>query len=216
MLGDSPVELTKKRINQIKSVFPIPREQCVLWADAEFDLRSSGIVVTDKGVFIKTDVAVFEKKKHNTDNAFKSALYYYQWENFEPSWFTEIDDDNKALSVDKECYGKYIEVCKALSLKEQDDNLFYYLGNHNDTDIDTTIAKTAPAAFSGVVSSETAVFAEQKSHVNTTSGHGEMAEEAITYLDKLFGMDAKVVGRDNAKDGADRFVNGVHIQTKYY
>ena len=96
------------------------------------------------------------------------------------------------------------------------DNLFYYLGNHNDTDIGTTIAKTAPAAFSGVVSSETAVFAEQKSHVNTTSGHGEMAEEAITYLDKLFGMDAKVVGRDNAKDGADRFVNGVHIQTKYY
>ena len=216
MLGDSPVELTKKRINQIKSVFPIPREQCVLWADAEFDLRPSGIVVTDKGVFIKTDVAVFEKKKHNTDNACKSALYYYQWENFEPSWFTEIDDDNKALSVDKECYGKYIEACKALSLKEQDDNLFYYLGNHNDTDIGTTVAKTAPAAFSGVVSSETTVFAEQKSHVNTTSGHGEMAEEAITYLDKLFGMDAKVVGRDNAKDGADRFVNGVHIQTKYY
>ena len=216
LLGDSPVELTKKRINQIKSVFPIPREQCVLWADAEFDLRPSGIVVTDKGVFIKTDVAVFEKKKDKTDNASKSVLFYYQWEDFEPSWFTGIDDENKALLVDKECYGKYIETCKALSFKEQGDNIFYYSGNHDDTDIGATVAKTAPTAFSGVVSSDTAVFVEQKSHVNSTSGHGEMAEEAITYLDKLFGMDAKVVGRDNAKDGADRLVNGVHIQTKYY
>ena len=29
------------------------------------------------------------------------------------------------------------------------------------------------------------------------------------------GKDAKIVGGDNAKDGPDRMVNGVNIQTKY-
>lgn len=42
-----------------------------------------------------------------------------------------------------------------------------------------------------------------------------MVEEALTILDKLFGNDATIVGRDNAKNGADRVVNGVNIQTKY-
>lgn len=60
-LGQSPLELTEKQINQIKKTFPIPREQCILWADAEFDLRPSGIAVTGNGVFIKTDVRVFGK-----------------------------------------------------------------------------------------------------------------------------------------------------------
>ena len=53
-LGDSPITLTTRKINQIKATFPIPREQVILWADAEFDLRPSGIAVTNKGVFIRT------------------------------------------------------------------------------------------------------------------------------------------------------------------
>lgn len=51
--------------------------------------------------------------------------------------------------------------------------------------------------------------------VNTKTGHGEMAEEALTLLDKMAGKDAVVVGRTNKKDGADRLVDGVQIQTKY-
>lgn len=31
-----------------------------------------------------------------------------------------------------------------------------------------------------------------------------MAEEVINMLDRLHGFDAKVISRDNAKDGADR------------
>ena len=214
-LGESPVELTNKKISRIKNTFPIPREQCVLWADAEFDLRPSGVIVTNKGVFIKTNVSVFEKKKDKNSSG-KSDLFFYQWENFEPEWFTEIDDNNKALLVDTACYGKFINACKELSTDSKPDRLFYYSGNTNDTNLEETVLKTSAISYSGVVSSETAVFTEQKSHVNTPSGHGEMAEEAITYLDKLFGLDAKVIGRDNAKNGADRLVNGVNIQTKYY
>ena len=35
-------------------------------------------------------------------------------------------------------------------------------------------------------------------------------------LDRLHGFDAKVIGRDNAKDGADRQIGDIFIQTKYY
>lgn len=46
-------------------------------------------------------------------------------------------------------------------------------------------------------------------------GHGHAAEVANTYLDRLRGRAAKVVGNDNAKNGADRLVNGELLQTKY-
>ena len=45
--------------------------------------------------------------------------------------------------------------------------------------------------------------------------HGFAAEQANNLIDLLHGKDATVVGGDNAKDGADRLVNGQLIQTKY-
>lgn len=52
-------------------------------------------------------------------------------------------------------------------------------------------------------------------NVTTKTGHGFAAENANTKIDKLMGKDAKVIGGDNAKHGADRSVNGQQIQTKY-
>ncbi|MCY7407485.1 MAG: hypothetical protein LH631_08930 [Alkalinema sp. CAN_BIN05] len=46
-------------------------------------------------------------------------------------------------------------------------------------------------------------------------GHGFAAEKANHLKDILAGKDAKIVGGNNAKNGADRLVNGIHIQTKY-
>lgn len=56
-------------------------------------------------------------------------------------------------------------------------------------------------------------FDEEKFHAR--QGHGFAAEEANTLYDKLTGHDAKVVGNDNVKNGADRLVDGVYIQSKY-
>lgn len=47
-------------------------------------------------------------------------------------------------------------------------------------------------------------------------GHGFAAEEANNKIDISLGRSAKIVGGDNAKNGADRLVNGDLIQTKYY
>jgi hypothetical protein len=46
--------------------------------------------------------------------------------------------------------------------------------------------------------------------------HGIAAEQANTIDDILQGRNARVVGDDNAKNGPDRIVNGVRIQTKYW
>ncbi|HEY1129744.1 MAG TPA: hypothetical protein VGF12_10105 [Roseateles sp.] len=47
------------------------------------------------------------------------------------------------------------------------------------------------------------------------AGHGFAAEKANHLYDQLSGKDAALVGADNAKNGADRRVDGKFIQTKY-
>lgn len=47
------------------------------------------------------------------------------------------------------------------------------------------------------------------------TGHGFAAEDANALHDRFHGKRVDKVGVDNAKNGADRIVNGVEIQTKY-
>ena len=213
-LDISKVELSKINVSKLKKIFPIPNEQSILWADAEFDLRPNGIVVTDYGIFIKTDVSVFANKKANN----KSQLLYFKWDSFNARWFiSDSADENKALLVDKKCSQHFIEACKAIShyyIEDDEETYQYFSSNDN---IDTLISEVAPVAVAGVKSAESAVFVENKSSIKTPAGHGEMAEEAITMLDKISGLDAKVIGRNNAKDSADRIIeDDTFIQTKYY
>ena len=46
-------------------------------------------------------------------------------------------------------------------------------------------------------------------------GHGFAAERAEHVRDLYHGEEVKILGDDNAKNGADRLVNGVEIQSKY-
>ena len=56
-------------------------------------------------------------------------------------------------------------------------------------------------------------YAEEKFH--GARGHGYAAERANNLYDTFTGKDAQIVGDDNAKNGADRIVNGANIQSKY-
>ena len=46
-------------------------------------------------------------------------------------------------------------------------------------------------------------------------GHGIAAERANNFIDIIQGKEAKILGDDNAKDGADRILDGIKIQSKY-
>jgi hypothetical protein len=48
------------------------------------------------------------------------------------------------------------------------------------------------------------------------TSHGFAAEKANHYADKISGKNAKIIGDDNSRNGADRLVNGQEIQTKYF
>ena len=56
-------------------------------------------------------------------------------------------------------------------------------------------------------------FDEEKFH--GSRGYGYAAERANTLYDKLTGHNSAILGDDNAKNGADRIVDGTFIQSKY-
>ncbi len=69
---------------------------------------------------------------------------------------------------------------------------------------------SASTAIPGSVNNygDTVVFGPER-------GHGIAAERANHFVDVLKGRDASHVGGDNAKNGPDRLVNGINIQSKY-
>lgn len=236
-LGESPLKLTDFRIKQLKDIFPIPREQNILWADAEFDLRPSGIVATDRGVFIRTNVGFMDGKlgisnaeidtmtgeeqeaykQHQTQfHGGKPVLLYYSWDDFDTAWFvSESELENKALLVERQCAQRFVDVCRTISADQVAAMATEIIVDGAES-FDAKPVVASVAAGAAVESAQIAVFAEHKAAINTPAGHGEMAEEAITLIDKFQGLDAKVIGRDNAKDGADRVIGDIFIQTKYY
>lgn len=211
---ESPLPLTEAIAAKVKSAFPIPREQTVVWADAEFDLRPSGIAMTEKGVYVKADAdafAVSGKEKR------QSRLFYFEWEYFEPDSFASDGESNLALTVDEACRGQFISRCQALGSLEDDRTAG--IDSEFATELateDDTAVKAAAVAAAATINSNGEVFVEQRAAVNNPAGHGELAEEANSIIDRLQGHQAEILGRDNAKNGPDRSVDGVLIQTKYY
>ena len=207
---ESPLPLTEANAAKVKSAFPIPREQTVVWADAEFDLRPSGIAMTEKGVYIKADAdafAVLGKEKR------QSRLFYFEWAYFEPGPFASDSESNLALTVDEACRGQFVSRCRAIRGLEDD----RAAGIDSElATVDDTGVKAAAVAAAATINSNGEVFVEQRAAVNKPAGHGELAEEANNIIDRLQGHQAEILGRDNAKNGPDRSVDGVLIQTKYY
>lgn len=56
-------------------------------------------------------------------------------------------------------------------------------------------------------------YEEEKFHAR--QGHGFAAERANTLYDNFTGHNSKIVGDNNKKNGPDRIVDGVYIQSKY-
>lgn len=207
---ESPLPLTEANAAKVKSTFPIPREQTVVWADAEFDLRPSGIAMTEKGVYIKADADAFAVPGKEQR---QSRLFYFEWAYFEPGSFASDGESNLALTVDEACRSQFVSRCQALRGLEDD----------RAAGIDSELAtvgdaavKAAAVAAAATINSNGEVFVEQRAAVNNPAGHGELAEEANNIIDRLQGHQAEILGRDNAKNGPDRSVDGVLIQTKYY
>lgn len=204
-LGKSPTDLSLENCKKIYSQFPVPREQKILWADVIFDRRISGLVLTNVGCIIKAKpdiVKEYNEKISEKRDRVKSIFHYIKWE------FFSIDDfEIKYINNKKVIYFNNSKVLDAANSVK----FFYtYDGVYKD------IVKEATISAENIFSDIKSVIPMNYAAVNTKTGHGEMAEEALTMLDKLSGKEAEVVGRTNEKNGADRLVNNIEIQTKYY
>lgn len=223
-LPESIVPLSNSNISKAKKTFPIPFEQELLWIDAEFDLRPSGIVVTNEGVFIKTNTDIIPlKKKQDEDEEVEikpSVLYYFKWDSFEPTLFiSENPSENIILSVDPKCQKAFMNACKEFSIEVPHAQELGYIQYYSNEEIENIISSSITMA-AGIQSAEKTIFVENNSINNTPAGHGVMAEEFNSMIDNLQGHKSKVLGRDNAKNGPDRVldsgVDKIFIQTKYH
>lgn len=95
--------------------------------------------------------------------------------------------------------------------------LLRYFGEVEEIQSDPDNKISVGAIVSGItygnVSNASSMYFDDK--ILSPRGHGFAAEHANHLWDVYHGNDAKIVGDDNAKNGADRIVNGVNIQTKY-
>ncbi len=107
-------------------------------------------------------------------------------------------------------YCQYNSVKKEKSLSNLPDN-------YKDININMDSSYNEGSTASGItysnVSNASSIYFDDK--ILTPRGHGFAAEHANHLKDLYQGKSAKIVGDDNAKNGADRFVDGVNIQSKY-
>ena len=221
----------------------IPIGKCEVFCadDLPDDKRKKAIKVFAPGINADSIIGVIDNSvSHNSSAGALFADFKFYFTDFphkpKKIWYDEI----KALSVSKKS-GKSQETEKAIIIELNDGTVHEWqcasvkmqpivdfltemkdLSDHpgleyedihielkDDSNPGATAGGTAAAAKDTV----NKVFEEEKFHAR--QGHGFAAERANDFYDRVHGHDAKIVGDDNAKNGADRIVDGIFIQSKY-
>lgn len=214
-LSDSPTELSEKNKKKIHTYIPVPFDFEILWADINsFGGFPSGVVLTNKGLVLKAPRPTFKDKKKERD---KEKIYRipYQiilWDYFDPTDY-EIVKSVEGNSFTLKQDGKILSVFQDASLLKFLTRYSDYLARIDDY----TNLMVENAVWSEVenLNMENAAFNAAYGENQSKTGHGIYAEEVGSVLDKLSGEKSTVVGRDNAKNGPDKIVNGSPVQCKF-
>ena len=235
-LGKSPFELTDSNIKKIKRRLPVPTDYNIVWADIDsLNGYPSGIVITEQALVYKAPKELVRKKrKSNIDKAenkkekriakqLKIIYRIIPWEYFDP----------KEFSFNLGTIGKlsyyYLESDETIQTAFKSKKLFDFLYNLKNEEVkrirrEEIICKKMQEETlnTAIFTADNTIFFEDTymgaayGEGNNKTGFGVYGEEASTKLDKLNGEDASVVGRDNAKHGPDKIVNGQAVQMKCY
>lgn len=213
-LGDSPSELFCKSVKSLRQSFPIPVEQTIIWAYTLKETnRVGGIVVTDKGVFVKTIVNVFEEKTLKKENRKVSELFYYPWITFNPNDFLPGGTLNAIFSLNNKDLNNFFNACKTY---QDYKNVAIAKASNYYAHAEEVIGGDSVSISGSLLKGNLKFTRDNGFGNNPQAGFGLFAEQANNMADLAHFKNAKVVGGDNAKNGPDRLVNGVRIQTKYY
>lgn len=217
-MPESPTELSEGNCKKIKSYMPVPTDFNILWADIKsFSGYPAGIIITDKGIVFKASRKDLKANKNKESSREKELKIYYQiilWEYFSPDQYEFVLENVDGIQV----YALKIDG-KVVSFFDNK-TVYNFFENYND-ELERLEEEAynfnAEAALSEVetLGFEQAAFNAAYGADQSATGHGIYAEEGGTILDKLHGDQATVVGRDNAKNGPDKLVNGKPVQCKF-
>ena len=184
----SNTKLSEKDKKKMYNNFPIPKDHEILLFDNIDNNKKCGIIITNIGVFFYN-----RKDKKDKNNC---IYHYFKWEYF------NLED----FKLKKNLENKYDVIFNGKKILEinQTTNFFKsYTNTYNK------FIKEAIVSSENIFIDLETVIPENFAKVNSKHGHGEMAEEVLTLLDKLQGKNAEVIGRNNKKNIDDRIVNGI-------
>lgn len=227
-LPESPTVLGKANTKKIHEYIPVPTDHKIKWADiSSFGGYPAGIVITDRGLIVK---ATRDEVKHNNEHAKEQkkqsgskekvniVRVEYQiipWEYYSPEDYEVV-----AFDAGKGKTRYTLKAGKTELAQFQSTALFQLFQKYKKLAIEQrelAEATVENSTFSAIntVNVEGVMFNAAYGADQTKTGHGIYAEEAGTFLDRLAGEQATVVGRDNAKNGPDKIVDASPIQCKY-
>lgn len=225
LLSKLPKEdISPRELSKVKRILPIPSEHEVLWIHVvSKGGHPAAYAITDKAFIYKasrSDVSDVNKKikaenKGKSKKEKRSKIkYIYQiipWEYYSPELIQ--------LSCDKSIVGKEtvsfsFDGERIVTLNDR--SLYDFFQEYNAKILSQReIVPSATVSDLNTFAVNNIYYNLDLGVANTKTGHGIYAEDVNTHIDRLKGRKAKVVGRDNARNGPDRIVNGQQIQTKY-
>lgn len=217
-MPESPTELTDSNCKKIRAYMPVPNDFKILWAEiTSFSGYPAGVVITDKGIVFKASRKALKENKTKEKSREKELKIYYQiilWDYFSPDQYTFVKERIDGKDV-------YVLKSEGKTISMFDNKAIYSFFESYGAELDRIEMEAydfnAEAAFSEV---ETLGFEQTAFHAaygadQSSTGHGIYAEEGGAILDKLHGDQSTVVGRDNAKNGPDKLINGKPVQCKF-
>lgn len=210
-LSASPTELTDKNKKKIREYLPVPTDFEIIWADiSSFGGFPSGVVLTDRGLILKAPRPTKkEKQEKKNEHIYNIPYQIILWEYFEPSEYTfQKDEAGEGFVIRKND--------TVLSTFHDQSLLDFFERCRKTIDENELAMEAAIIAEVENFNLENAVFHAAYGKGQNAAGHGIYAEEAGSLLDKMHGEKSVVVGRDNAKNGPDKLVDGKPVQCKFF
>lgn len=199
------------------------------------ECKEYGFMLTTGGVYY------LKQKEEYSENSKNKKKYYTSKQSVTFYGLTKVEGNHcEKLNTDYDTKKEYIssfdsydscveDICRVVANRcygislftnrvyESKDDITYQVPQIN---VDAGIAETAGVATA--VKQFDSSFQETKHYMDGARGHGYAGEYANNTFDRAIGLDAESTAQvldehgRQVKAGADRTVNGVEIQTKYY
>lgn len=217
-MPESPTELSERNKKRIRSYLPVPNDFEILWADiTSFSGYPVGVAITDKGIVFKASRDALKGNESKENKREKELKIFYQiilWDYFSPDQYTFEKQEVDGCVV-------YVLKTDDVTISMFDNSYIYDFFERYGKELERIEAEAyriSDAAVLGEVESlnfEQTAFNAAYGADQSNTGHGIYAEEVSTILDRINGDHSTVVGRDNAKNGPDKLVNGRPVQCKF-